>query len=184
MAEVSQEVANRLNDFEKTKNLDALVKASELIENMNGSKRSDLRQFRAARLRKLNLWLAVLNHIDKETDPHFNPADVPFLTVPPPSIPGVVLDSGISPKDIKDPQARRRCEEAIEQNRKKTQRYNYQYDLMKMNEKLSRKVEAYILSSYSGSPDDVREVTESVDKYLQNEKRRTRLKKLASREIK
>jgi hypothetical protein len=181
MADVSGQVTDQLKQFEQTKNPDALERASELIEGMEVLEIQDFTGRREARKKKLELWLSVLSRIDKEIDPSFDPADVPAMSITPPAVPGENTYSGMSPKDIKDPQARRKYEQALEKNQAKTARYSYQRKLMKLNERLSRKAEAYIKRAYLKSPESAKEVEEVVSKHIQNPARAAKLKQLVAR---
>jgi len=180
MNNTTQQAKEELNRFDQQKDLDALVKAAEIIDRIGPERNLDLEQRAVAKRVKLELWLSLLNAIDKKIDPKFDPKDVPALSVAPPAVEGQVTFAGMDPKGIKDPAARREYEEAIERNSEKTKQYTFQRRLARLNAELSERAEAYIKAGYPKSPKSSSEIDGAVSKYISNSRRAAALRALVS----
>jgi hypothetical protein len=134
-----------------------------------------------ARLRTncLALWLGFLQILDRFLDPEFNPEDIPEnLVQPPPTSGGVVYPPGADPAVIDDPKARAEYEEAIAANRAKTEHYQLQIDLHRLNERIPPRVEAFIHDSYTSAPDDRAELRTAIDTIIKDRQRKENLLRL------
>jgi hypothetical protein len=174
-----KQAEERIKAFEVEKEPERLNEASMELENVILAKETDP-QIRAGRRKNcLFLWLTILQTIDQNIDPKFNPEDVPAKNVqPPPLGNGVVLRPGADPAKIPDPQARADYEKAIAENRAKAINYRLQIQLGRLNEQLTPSAETFIRSAYTSSPDDQKELKSAIDGIIQNPERRTNLNKL------
>ena len=180
MNNTTQQAKDELNRFDQQKDLEALVKAAEIIDRIEPGPNLDLEQRAVARRVKLELWLSLLNGIDEKIDPKFDPKDVPALSVAPPAVEGQVTFAGMDPQGIKDPAARREYEEAIERNSEKTKRYTFQRRLARLNAELSERAETYIKAGYPKSAANRSEVLGAVSKCISNPRRAAALRALVS----
>src|SRR5262245_37909305 len=103
MTDPKQQVEEHIQQFTRERKPDLLLQALAVIGAAYPG--VDTAHDQHARRDKLRLWLSVLNAVDRELDPGFDPADVPQLNLAPPV--GAALDAGIEPQAIKDPQLRR-----------------------------------------------------------------------------
>lgn len=118
---------------------------------------------------RLRAWKRLVDSID----PNWDPNDKPLLNVPPP--PNTTISAGASPKHIKDPKLRAEYEEAIEKNRQKAERYNEQYRLCNWLKRFPKSAEKYIVLAYSEPPFNLEELKLYLDKYIADEKTRSRI---------
>lgn len=126
-----------------------------------------------------DLWLTAFNHIDTLIDPTFDLQDkknIPKINVMPP---GWTINSGASPDSIKEPALRDEYKRRIEENHKKTLKYNTQSFLQKIDADWSKMVTKEIQFLYDfGNKNDVPELTAAVEKTLTNPARKEKMKKL------
>jgi hypothetical protein len=178
MSDIEDRVQRLLGVFEKAKDPYALESAAELVESLAAGDDEEPRARQARRAHQLDLWLSVLNHLDRHRDPHFDFADEPDLAVAPPVAAGAISLTGMESKAVQDPALRREYEEAIERNREKAERYRFQDQLRRLHERLTRRAEAFITSAYSPSPEDVSALMGQVQTGLQNVDRVRRIRQL------
>jgi hypothetical protein len=184
MEETSQKIIAELKFFDSNhdgsnRDFDALQRALEVLLQANWRSSSDPGPIRTARREMLVLWLSVLQHIEKEIDPQFDQSDLPELNAAPPTVAGQPFDSGMSPANIKDPEARRQYEEAIEANHRKVVRYNFQINIQKWDHIFIDETKKFIRSSYSRHAGDEAELSALVDKYISDHNKAEALKKSA-----
>jgi hypothetical protein len=178
MSQIHQQIQQELERFHKDKILDALREAANRAESIVPDAAQGVEERRELRRARLAELLTVLAAIDEEADPAFDPADVPSLSVTPPIVHGVVLDSGIDPKHVKDPQARQEYEQAIARNAEKSRRYKFQSGLRRIDEELTRFVTRIIDEPYTATEAGRHEVQEALQKYLKNKSRKASFEKL------
>ena len=112
-----------------------------------------------ARRGRTEMWLRLLGTIEERLDPNFDPQDFPQLNVvPPPSADGVQFPSGVDPRAIDDPAARKAYEAAVKQNEEKAQRSLFQIRLRLIENSVLFDVAKFLRSSYAPSPRDQREL--------------------------
>jgi hypothetical protein len=178
---IHQQIELHLNELHKDKNVDALRRASHLAEDIHPDSVHDIARKRELRQSKLEALLTVLAGIDQELDPAFDPKDLPLLTVAPPVVGGVVLDSGIAPQHVKDPKVRKMYEEAIAQNHEKAKRYGFQTAVRRLDRELTLEVERIIAEPHSTTEQGQREIGEAVERIVKNRDRKARLKELLNK---
>jgi hypothetical protein len=164
--------------FAETKDAEVLSRAWNSIEGLPMGDPKKAENWRAVRRKKLESWFRAFNYLDKELDPKFDPKDVPDLTVMPPSSETAVYDSGTSPEDIKDPEARRQYEEAIKKNSEKSKRYKVQKKLHKLDEQWSAQIDSFVTDNYRRAPEDKSELDHTIKIFLKARKRADRIKAL------
>lgn len=157
------EARGMLAEFEKQKNPDRLEGAGDRLQQIVLADQPDLDERRALRREALLTWLALVATIDASLDPRFDPDDLPSLRVEPPRSNGVQFPPGVDPSVITDPAARREYERLIAENDQKTESYNRQIKLRRLDARLTPRLATFIRSAYSSiNPDDQREVVECI----------------------
>ena len=78
---------------------------------------------------------------------------------------------------IKDAKLREQYEKTIKANDDKATRYNLQVELRQLDARWSLLVPIYVRSKYTSKPEDVKEVSDLLDKLLSSSERRKQLKK-------
>jgi hypothetical protein len=126
---------------------------------------------------KLHAWKRLIEAIDPKWDPN----DLPINNVVPPLATG--LPSGIAPESIKDPKLRAEYKAAIEKNRKKAERYNEQYRLRDWLKRFPKRAEDYIVDAYSKPPFNLEELKQYLDKYIADEKTRSRILEIVKKNM-
>jgi hypothetical protein len=124
-----QEARASVDRFAQTLDPDWLEGAIENLESFRWNHELDDRQYRAARQDALELWLRLLDLLDRNFDSAFDPDDIPPKMVRPPALPDPSqgsLPPGASPSLIADPKVRAEYEQAIAANRAKIRRYRLQ----------------------------------------------------------
>lgn len=131
------------------------------------------------RAKTLLLWLHLLEVLDDSLDPNFDPSAVPEKLVQPPESPdGEILRPGASPDRIADPIARAEYEKAIEANRAKQRKYRIQLQLHRLDGQLGSQAESFVLSAYSSTPSDQKELSAAINEVIKHPARKARLLKL------
>jgi len=181
MTNIHRQVDQDLQDLHKNKSLDALRRASSLAESIKPETVAGVEQRRELRRSRLNALLKILAAIDQEIDPAFDPKDVPSSTVAPPVIDGVVLDSGIDPKHIKNPKVRKAYEQAIDRNAQKARRYAFQTGLRKIDAELMTEVRRIISGPYAATEPGRQEIRQALEKVLQEPDRRVQLEEVLNK---
>lgn len=122
------------------------------------------------------LWFKLYEAVEKEIDKNFDFNCTLYLNI---GAPGP-YPSGTAPESIKEPELRKEYEKALEENRKKIDERNFQYDLRKAEKKLFDKLEYFLVEAYSQPPSSIDELRKMMDTYKINEEVRNRiLKKLS-----
>ena len=130
-----------LESFRSSKDLNRLVSAVDGLEGVTDEP-DDI----SSREKKLELFLRILESVAKETDPKFDPTDLPLTNVAPPN---EKYRAGISPESIEDETDRKEYEEAIKKNAKKAAIYRHQLSLQRIKKKLGTQLEKFLHSAYS-----------------------------------
>lgn len=115
---IDPEVAEKIAEYDRNRTVPSLREAADAAAVHDREPAADpvLGQ-RLARQRVAD-WLIILAMIHRDLPADFDPARKPAMHVsPPPSASGAQLPPGVSPNDVKDPEARRAYVEAIERNR-------------------------------------------------------------------
>lgn len=96
--------------------------------------------------RKLNLYLELIAQINEVADPSFIDWKLPMLNV---SVPGhPFYNSGMAPESIKDPDVRKRYEDAIEENIKYTKLFNKEAEVHALLNNVNRSFNDFIIESF------------------------------------
>lgn len=182
MEELEKQVADRVAAFHKKKDLDELRRAASAIESVNVHELPDAARRQAGRKSALSAWLAVLDAIDSETDPQFNPADVPAMRVTVPAdAPRDPKAPFTSPDTVTDPAVRRKYDQAAAKNAEKTRRYVFQKELAQLNKQLTQRAEAFIGGAFLKSPESAKVMEEAVRGHIHSAARAASLKALVTR---
>jgi hypothetical protein len=96
------------------------------------------------------LWAHAWHRIEAETITDFNFDDLPLINVAPPHGPSPMA-AGMAPERISDPRQRAVYEEAIAENKKKTEVSNTQLILRRITPKFIVELEHYFVESFGSS---------------------------------
>lgn len=118
-------------------------------------------------------WMCAWKRVHDELSPDWNPSDEPRSNIAPPAATG--LPSGVAPEAIEDPTLRAEYEAAIEKNNQKAEQYSKQYQLRKVEARLLKKAEDYLINAYSTPPYDITELGQYLTQYVSDEKVRARI---------
>lgn len=172
-----EKAVERIKAFETEKEPERLREASMALENVNLRREHMTRIRHKLRSDCLDLWLTILQTIDKHMDSAFDPEDVPQLSVMPPRIKGdIQLPPGADPAVIDDPKAREEYEKAIKDNRAKQENYPLQTQLRELDEVIARKVGLFIRRAFTSS--DHGEVKAAIDRIIEGQSRKESLFRL------
>ena len=163
--------AELIKAFETEREPEHLREASIELENVDLRRVYDKKLRSKQRLQCLELWLTIIQTIDKNIDAAFDPNDVPTLNVmPPPLKNGTQLWPGADPALIDDPKAREEYQKAIKANREKQERVLIQSQLRELNETIPDGAVKFINRYY---PDAERsEPRDAIKKIIESESRR------------
>jgi len=143
-----QEAAKHVQEFERTKSLDPLIQAVQALVAAEpgidalGSTYSQHRQQIGQE------WLAVIHDIDQNRDPHFDPSDVPSVNLIPPTAKGVTYPSGVDPNAIPDAKVRAKYVKQLDENKQKTQRFEFQHRLRRLDARVSEGFQNFVMRAY------------------------------------
>lgn len=118
---------------------------------------------------RLHAWKRLTDAIDPNWDPKMIP--------PGPNSVGIELGlfGGRDPEGIADEALRARYEAAVQENRKKIEKYTEQCKLRQCLRTFPKNAESYIIQVYSHPPYDVEELRKSLDEYKIDERTKTRI---------
>lgn len=180
MSDITARAAAQLAEFEQKKEPLCLQAAADALDGIDLAKEPEAMKRLVLRRETLEVWLALLELIDKNLDASFNPKDVPSSNVIPPRVGNVAYPPGVDPSVISDPQARHQYEAALKSNKEHAEHYRVQTWLKRFDTSMSLKVERFIRMSYTTVPGDQREVSETVKKIIKNPKRAAALTRAAA----
>lgn len=167
------------NQFEEKPEPELLKQAYLALENVLLLEEDQPNTRDRLRADALNLWLHLIQLLDRLLDPNFNPEDVPELAIqPPPTSQGVVYPPGTDPALIDDPKARAEYKKAIADNEAKTAHYTLQTKLRRLDERITTRAEEFIRNFYTPAPGDQTELKTAIDKTIKNPHRKANLLKL------
>ena len=169
-----KEAVELIKAFEKEKEPERLREAFMELEDVNLRREHYTKIRHKLRSDCLELWLTILQTIDKYLDSSFDPNDMPQMSVMPPRIKGgIQLPPGAAPELIDDPKAREEYEKAINDNRAKQENYPLQTQLIELDEVIPGKVDSYIRRAFTSSDHD--EVKEAIDRIIESQSRKESL---------
>ena len=156
------------HDVQLLKDAEAALESINLVDEHDAAKRIAIRQ------EMLAAWLAVAAQLDRSIDPNFDPDDFPQESLVQPSVDGISITSN-APENIKDPKARAEFQRAVDENTKKTIRYTLQFELLRLNERVTDRLGRFIRMAYMPSASDQREVKAAMERAGTDPARGTRL---------
>lgn len=178
-----EKASELIKAFAKEKEPERLREAAIELENVDLRRVYEAKPRRKLRAQAMDLWLSIVQTIDKNLDPAFDAEDVPAMKAMPPRLKdGTQLPPGADPKAIDDPQARQEYEKAIKETRAKQERYLIQSQLAELNETITAKFEAFIRRDYGDTTEDRNEVHDAVEKGIRNDERKQKLLKALENE--
>ena len=174
-----KEAEEKIEAFKSEKEPERLRESSMALENIVLAKEHNTEIRKKMRSKSLNLWLTLLQILDKNLDPNFDSEDIPMRSiVPPPTSNGAAYPAGADPALIDDPKARAEYEKAIAENRKKTENYRLQIQLGRLNEKIPPRAENFIRNSFNDSMEDQEELRTAIEAKIEKPERKADLLKL------
>lgn len=168
----------KIEAFKTEMEAERLRESSMALGNVILAKEHNAEDRKKLRSESLNLWLTLLQIIDKNLDPNFDPKDVPSMSVIPPASGGVAYPAGADPALIADPQARAEYEKAIADNRKKAVNHRLQIQLKRVSERVTPRAENFIRNSFNDSPEDQEELRTAIEEKIEKPERKANLLKL------
>jgi hypothetical protein len=118
---------------------------------------------------RLHAWKRLRDAIDPNWDPNeriMSPNSVGAR---------MGLPGGIAPEGVKDAQVRAKYEAALEENRRKIERYTEQTRLHNWLKRFPKRTEAYIIHAYSKPPFNLGELKQYLKRYGVDEKTQARI---------
>ena len=171
-----EKASELIKAFAKEKEPERLREAAIELENIDLRRIFKAKDRIKLRTKVMDMWLSIIQTIDKNLDPSFNPDEaLPIKISPPPLKDGTQLPPGADPKLIDEPQARQEYEKAVKENRAKQESYLIQSQLAELNETLSTKFEAFIRRDYGVTGSEKNEVNDAIEKGIKNEERKRQL---------
>lgn len=165
----------KIDQFRSDLEVELLRDAYSSLEHVNLAVEHDAKIRDQMRSDCLNLWLTIINLIDKHIDLGFDRKNAPDMHVDPPrSADGGQLPPGADPAKITDPAARADYEKAIEANREKSKNYRMQIHLERLNQRIPSLLEAFIQRSYVSAVDRD-EAKDTVEKLTESQNRKESL---------
>lgn len=155
MADKIEDAATALDAYAQTKNIDAMEKAVDSLEEFDiWSIRPSERL--TGRRRLLLGWSRVLHAINGIKDPKFDPdANPTSRTAPPP--PG--YPSGVTPQSVGDPLVRARYEVAIAENEQKREQRKTQMLALSLEARAVQSAHRAVERLYTSSSADQKELS-------------------------
>jgi len=169
------QITEQLEAFHGRKDAEVLKAVHRSLLAVHPDEQPDVVRRRQLRREKLNGLLQILAAIDREVDATFDPRKVPELSIAPPVVNGVVLDSGIDPKSIADPEVRRAYEDAIAANKQLAKTYAFQTELRRLDAAVTGSVAQVFREPYVTSAPGRTEVAAAIRVIIQDPLRQVRL---------
>jgi hypothetical protein len=141
-----QRIADHLDAFERAHDTQDLKAALNIIETEVPAADAGHDQ----RLSAVRQWLRLLTALDRQGDPAWDADDVPQVSITPRPSGGVTYPSGIRPADIPDPAVRAEYEQALREAADKAERYRFQLELRRIDERAMAGLARFLAGAYSG----------------------------------
>ncbi|WP_148040978.1 hypothetical protein [Montanilutibacter psychrotolerans] len=138
----------RAGEFRTSRDPELLVLAYRAISQVVPSDESAPDTKAAIQTKALHAWLGLLDLVDRNIDPNFDPNQRVFRQVSPPEQGDVVLMPGADPSLITDPVARKKYEEDIAANDEKLANIRRQTILRRIESDLAEGAVGAICSHY------------------------------------
>lgn len=176
-----QEAQTFADKFEASREPDWLEKAQGALEDVVWNAERDLKARAEIRLRELDMWLRLVDLLDRHIDPAFDENDTPRKLIDPPALADPTQGSlrpGASPSLISDPKLRSEYEQAIAANRAKIKRYEFQLDLRFLDQSIRPRAHKFVASAYKPTPEDRDEVKKAIERNIHSDREKAVLLKL------
>jgi len=171
-----KEARDKIKAFESEREPERLRESAMALENIILAKEFDAKIRKKLRADSLSLWLTLIQILDKNLQPDFNPENTPDLIAQPSPLPdGTVLRPGTDPAKINDPKVKADYEKAIAENREKQENYRMQTQLRRLNEQIPPKAETFIRNFYTSDEADREELKNAIDGIIQKPERKEEL---------
>jgi len=99
-----------------------------------------------------------VERVNRDYDPYFDFGDLKNQPLGNVCVPAPNYMCGIRPEDVKEPEVRKRYQAAIDANAAKAKKYNYQLLLGRINERLPKFVDQFVIGMYSQKPKNLNEL--------------------------
>lgn len=168
-----------LLEFQQSHAPELVSDAFAALQNVFLDREPDLDARPALRAELLAAWLQLIDQIDRNLDPKFDPGDLPVLNVQPPETSdGTLYPPGADPELIDDPKKRAEYEKEIAANNAKIVHYQEQSKLRRVNTRATVLVERFLRASYTSDIEDRQLLRTAFDKDLHDAKRKAELRKI------
>jgi len=168
-----QEAQIFADKFEPSREPDWLEKAQGALEDVVWNAEGNPKTRAEIRLRALEMWLRLVDLLDRHVDPAFDENDTPQKLVDPPALPDSSKGSlrpGASPSLIADPKLRSEYEQAIAANRAKIKRYGFQLDLRFLDQSIRPRAHKFIANAYKPIPEDRDELRKAIGRNIKSDR--------------
>jgi len=169
--------AAHIDEFVVRRDADLLEAAADSLQAVAVSDEPDPERRRALRAETLEQWLRLFAAIDAARDPKFDPGDLPSVRVSPPPVGDMTYPPGVDPSMIKDPAARSEYERSITENRRKTESYNLQTKLRRLDDRLQPRLEAFVHAVFASSKADRQEIEAAIQAFVPARQRAEQLRR-------
>jgi hypothetical protein len=151
--------------FDKSRDPALLQEAGEKLQGVDLLAIEGIAERQEVRSQTLIAWLEILVRVDSMIDPKFDPDDAPLTKVSPPQKPGEpAYLPGVDPKKVRDPAQRAEYLNAIEENSKKAERTQLQWNVKALDTELTESASRFIKRFHTTAPVDRKELQRIVDK--------------------
>lgn len=170
-----------LEEFEKSKSIDALQGALSVLEHTGTAAKAPSKPAEPTDAilhfkQLVRMRLRILSVIERNEDKKFSPSAPPPDTIFPPQTDDGGLLPGADPKYIKDPVARAQYAAALKQNQEDRKQWYFQFRLKRMDELITLHLGTLIPLAYSASESDQKELDALLQELGVSEARRQKLK--------
>ena len=173
------EAKSKIERYEKDREPEHLRQAALALQNVDLKAETEWLLKAQTRLTCLTYWVTILQLLDYNLEPDFDPNEIiPMNVIPPHDNSIERLPSGADPKLIKDPKARADYEQKIEANRLKQQIFRAQTQLHRLKDYLPACAKRFIAANYTSIEIDRLELNAAIEKHIKIAERKAELLKL------
>jgi hypothetical protein len=169
----AQRVDGHIAEFRRARDPEELGRGLAALNAIDvGPEQSESRDFVLGQLCR------VFQEVDANLDPNFDLRDPPLLNLAPAEFGGLGYRAGIDPSVIKEPDVRRRYEEAVAKNRKKAEMFAFQVPLARVEKQCTEKFVSLTADRLATRPegDRQRELTALLRSDLLSASRKVKLR--------
>lgn len=156
--ELLRDAAALIEEFSKGKEVEQLRLAYLKLEGVSIYEEANVASRYKARVTASGLWIKILNLIDENLSPDFDPDKTVAMSIMPPMTKqGVQFPPGVEPLRLTDAEDRKKYELAIAENKKAQQRYKLELQLSQINNQIKESSRDYFVLAYQSTDADQQE---------------------------